>query len=442
MRRSQAPGRLLHALLLCASTGLAGPSAAQEESDPVGLLPQALDVVPVVDVRLRGGVDASRDLCAQPVPTTWFPVRGAVGVQAMALDRYGAKLTLGAAGALGDRAAEPELFLDEALVEIRLPWGDSLTQARIGRQAIEWLDGRLASVESFAQRPRRIDAIRLSAGLGLVDFDGFVAALDSQQQLADLGRNAPRAAGDYLGAAAASWHLGTVLTLEGHALGHIVNALAALDDPDIPGDERRPTRIATIGLSLQIAPAAMLQLNSTVNLQVGEARGLEHLAADAGSRLSLIGPWPGRPTLLLGYDFSSGASHPLSNRSTAFDAPLAAIHTRFGAADMLRPSNAQDTWIAARVSSEESSLALSGRRLALASVDDSWIDGSGRALVAAGSGATTLLGYEIDLEGNLKLAPGTTLELLYAMFVPDGMARKEVGPRTAHRLLIGMSLAY
>lgn len=429
-------------VVLGVATALASISPAQDDSDSAGVLPQALDVTPLVDLRLRSVIDASRDLRAQPEPAARFPLRGAVGVQASALERFGARLALGAAGALGDRATEPALFVDEALVEARLPWGDSLTQVRIGRQAIEWLDGRLVGAESFADQPRRIDAVRLSLGLGALDFDSFATALDSQQRLADLDLTAARSAGDYLGGAAATWRLGTRLTLDGHALGHIANAVASQDDPLVPGDERRPLRVATVGASVRIEPAQLVQASSAFDLQVGEARGLEHQAFDVSSRLALIGPWPGRPMLQVGFDQASGAPHPSTNRSSAFDAPLSAIHNRFGAGDLLRPSNAQDIWVAARAAVDASWLALSLHRLALTSANDAWIDGTGRTMVAAGGGDKTLLGYELDIEGNLELTSSVSLELLYALFVPDGLARSEVGPRTSHRLLVGIAIAY
>jgi len=428
--------------VLCVAIALASSAVAQDDGDPTSLLPAGLDVTPVADLRLRSVIDASRDLTSQPEPAATFPLRGVVGIQASARERYSARFALGAAGALGDRGTEPALFVDEALVEARLPWGDSLTQVRIGRQAIEWLDGRLVSAETFADRPRRLDAIRLSVGLGALDFDSFVTALDSQQRLADLGLKAARSAGDYLGGAAATWRLGTQLTLDGHALGHIANAVASQDDPLIPGDERRPLRIATVGATVRLEPATVVQASSAFDLQVGEARGLEHQAYDVSSWLALIGPWPGRPTLQVGYDQASGAPHPSTNRSGGFDAPLSAIHTRFGAADLVRPSNAQDLWVAARAAVDPSWLALSVHRLALTSANDVWIDGAGQTRVAAASRDATLLGYELDIEGSLELTSSVTLELLYALFVPDGLARTEVGPRTAHRLLVGMSIAY
>jgi len=441
-------------VLPCATIALlltaAGTARADDTLDDADLLGSLVDVAAVGDLRLRSRLDASRDLQSPPLPAARFPLLARAGAQAAVAEHYSARVVAGAAGLIGAPEDGVQPFLDEAYIETRLPLAAGLARLRLGRQALELFGGRLVSQNSFTDRPPRLDSARLTAGVSVLELDAFVALLDGLPALADADPWAHRPAEDIYGGLSLSGRLGTLLALEGHLLGRWAGAAAAQDDPATELDERQPIRIATVGGHVELRPSDFVEAVVGLSYQLGEMRSLEdsadlaigHEAIDLSLRLAIIGPWRGHPALRAGYDFTSGDRSDLDNRSDGFDAPLAEIHARYGAADMLRPRNAQDVFVAISAEEADSTLELSLHRLSLASVEAPWVDGSGDQRAGRVGGDERLLGHEIDLEGSLMLVDAVQIELLYAVFLPDGMARIQVGAVAAHRLLAGIRLAF
>lgn len=425
------------AFVVCATT-VAAIAAAQDDYD---MLP-SLDVTPVGDVRIRGRMDASRDLVSQPLAEGSFPLLGRMGVQAIVSDQYVAKIVAGSSGQLGVRGTGPDFYLDEAFLETRMPWTSGAVRIRAGRQAVDLFSSRLVSSEAFLHRPRRLDSIRCTADVRELEIDAFVAMLDSQKQLSNLDRSLGRSDGDYLAALSLNWHLASILALEAHILGRLATALNQQDNAFTELDEREPMRIATVGWNIHLRPLSLLNASAGLSYQLGEMRSLDHQALDLSLRLNVVSRWRGKPTLQVGYDFSSGDNRRNDNHSNSFDAPLSTSHRRYGGADLLQPSNAQDLFMAIVLREEGSQLSLSLHRLALASSHAPWIDVDGEHRTSGLTSDDNLLGFELDFEATLVLADPVSIDLLYAVFWPDDLARSEVGPQVAHQLLAGVTLFF
>ncbi|MFH1811244.1 MAG: alginate export family protein [Pseudomonadota bacterium] len=430
--RIHAAGAVVALLLLCAGA----PSRAQDVPTYGDLALDFGEARVVGDVRLRSSLDASRDLSSQPDLDARFPVLARVGAEAAVAESYAARVLLGAVGELGLRREEPALFVDEAWVEARTGLLGGLARLRFGRQALELQDGRLVSSEAFVTHPRRVDALRGSASIGDLELESFLAILSTA--LAAPSPATDTAPDDLLGGVLASYQLGSWLRVGGHILGQLGTAVDSIDIPAITGDERTPLRILTLGLEARACPLTWLEAVAALSLQVGEARALEQQAVDLHLHTQAAVPGPGQPTLRLGYDLAGGDRNPFDLRSNSFRNPLGARHARFGASDLLAPRNAQDLFVALRIQEQNSWAELSLHRLQLDSTREAWLDGEGREILAAPAGDEHLLGYDLDVAGHLAVHPQLSVELLYALFLPDGVARTAVGNQAAHRLLLGV----
>ncbi len=434
--------RALYVAIVLGGLGLALPSSAEISLDSLDLLPPEVDVQPVGDLRLRTRVDASRDLRSEPDPATRFPSRARLGVQVGYDDSLAGRLLLGGNANLGEPAADAGLFIDEAYVEGRLPWAGGLARLRFGRQALQQGAGRQISSDEFLDRPRRLDALRATAALAEFELDSFVALLGDHAELARGPGRTGLTTADLLAGLALGWHLSTLLDLRLQVLGLLGEPVARVDDASSEGDLRQPVQMLTLGLDSVLRPATWLTLDSGLAVQLGETRALEQLAHDLHLTATLRAPLPGHPALRIGYELSSGDRQPFDNRGGDLVNPLGSRHDRYGAADLLYPANAADLWLSVGVEDELSWLRLSLHRLSLASGRDAWIDASGQVLASPGDSEENLLGHEIDLEGWLALHDQVAIELLYAMFLPDGAGRDRVGTRAAHRLLVGCALSF
>lgn len=437
-RQVALPGTM--ALLLLA--GWPGSVRADDGLIDDELLSAPFEVTPLGEVRVRGQLDASRDLVSEPVPAGALPIRGVLGALVTVQDLFGAKLALSAHSRLG--TPEPVLGtqLDEGYVELRLPLPAGQGRLRLGRQAVQLLDGRLVGSDAFLEQPRRLDAVWLQANSGPFVLDAMTTALGSLPLPLAVPVDTPRTDRDYLAAVVASWSLEHALRISAFALGQLTFPVATSDDPGSEVDEREGLRLATLGAEIRLEPISLLRGLAGLGVQLGERGGLEHQAVDLWLRLEVIGPWKGSPTLYGGFDHSGGDLGPLDNRSGRLSMPVAARHTRYGAADLLDPANAQDLYAGIRLQEDLSRGSVSVHRLALASSHDAWRDIHGAVLLEAPGGEQRLLGHEIDVKLSLSLAEPVSLQGLYALFLPDGVARQQVGTRAAHRILLGLEILF
>lgn len=404
-------------------------------------LPEAVTVEPVASLRLRSWVDLSPDLSASDQPALSLPILGRLGAQLNVGTDYSGRLVLGSQGVLAS-TAQPTVFVDEAYLDATTRIGPGLARLRMGRQGLRWGQGRLLSEEDFAARPRRLDALRISAALSQFELDVFVAQLGAVVEEQARGTLLELDQKDQLGGARLSWSPQQKIGVAVDSMLFLLRPLQATDLIGVEGDQRQGGQVFNLGVDVNFAPWAWLRLDWAGSLQMGEFRGLAHSAYDLSVASTLSSFWDAGQRLHFGYDLASGDGHSLDNRSTAFINPLGERHQRFGLGDFLGNSNTADLWVGLLAQRSAGQVAITLHRLALSDAQGPWVDATGQVLAGPSQDLQDLLGYGVDLHVEAVLATQISVELTYAMFVPSVGAAQRLGDQVAHRLVAGLAFSY
>jgi len=209
------------ATLVLAMEGLA---AAQERREPPRFTAGEYTFLPEIDVRLRGegrNNAADFELPLRQKDTWGLLTRARVGL-GVERDFLRAKVTLQDARYVGRNTASlvvptpfgPYEAYAEATMSTPRP-----SFVRVGRQAVEWGEGRLLGVADFSPTGRSLDAIRARGVLGDLEIEGLAALVTAPTSETDAlaGRElyvVPARSGTQLVAFRASYTFLPLLTVE------------------------------------------------------------------------------------------------------------------------------------------------------------------------------------------------------------------------------------
>jgi hypothetical protein len=358
-----------------------------------------------------GGLDAA----GQPTPRVRDPwlifERTRLGIGA---DRgaIGAQVTLQDARAWG---TTPTSVLDtpaasfgpyEAYVDAHTGHGPRASFLRIGRQAVQWGEGRLIGISDWSPTGRALDAVRGHVAHGHFDFEILAVLLDAPRPLGQ-GLGEPTTSqvtsGNELYGVSAAWTLDPLFKIEAFGIGEIARnggGDSALQTARNSGE----TYVASLRAS---GDSRGFKYGAEGAYEFGRAAALNDasrsayaLAAHVGKTFESVAL---APTLTIGGSFASGDNtHTgFSNTSTTykqFDPLLPDVHSHFGAMDIFSWSNVVEG--NARISVvpvHSTRVDVEYRYARLATAAGEWLNGYLEPVGQSDGKSGAELGHELDV---------------------------------------------
>jgi hypothetical protein len=315
-------------------------------------------------------------------------------------------------------------------------WGEARTASprplfvRLGRQPVEWGEGRLLGTSDWSATGRSLDAIRAGAPVGDGQAEVLAAVLSDP--------SAPTSAyGELLGARG-QWAIHPLFAAEAYALARFVQTVPALV-AGVADHAQGETYVGALRLHGETSAWAW-GLEGAYELghaaDIGEDRSAW---AAAGHVAHTFDRLVFAPSLRLGASYASGDTGGSTYR--AFDPLLPDVHTWHGAMDLFSWSNEEEASVrAAFAPFTDGVVSVEYRYARLAQAKDAW---TSAYLLFLGQDATNTsqeLGHEID--GVVSWSPWTCLELTAgysALILGDGAraileARGTTQPATVSHL--------
>jgi len=359
-----------------------------------------------------GGLDAA----GQPSPRTRDPwliferTRLGLGAERGSI---GGQITLQDARAWG---TTPTNVLDtpaasfgpyEAFVDAHTANGSRPSFVRIGRQAVQWGEGRLIGISDWSPTGRALDAIRAHVATGHFDFEILGVLLDAPRPFGPgLGESSSSqvTSGNELYGASAAWTIDPLLKIEAFGIAEIARnggGASALETARNSGE----TYVASLRAS---GDSRGFKYGAEGAYEFGRAAALDDATRSALAFAAHVGKTfdhaPLTPTLTVGGSYASGDSTPPgvggATRTTyrQFDPLLPDLHSHFGAMDIFSWSNVvEENARLSFVPARTTRIDLEYRYARLATAAGEWLNGYLQPVGQSDGKSGAELGHEIDV---------------------------------------------
>ena len=352
--------------------------------------------------------------------------------------RVGAQLTLqdarvlgwlpGSSAALtpsGSAAVQPY----EAYLDLRSDAERPGIEARIGRQAVSWGEGRLLGSRDWSQAAASFDAVRVQAhfGEGLADLEAFAALLAPPGSVPPpLGVNGSQSvgAGAQLFGVRNAWHLAALMNLEASLLARIARGPLPMEltggdtftaDLRAYGDYRGVSYSAEG--AYQLGRVAGYGLNRSLGAFAGAARLDWQTALPLDVRFGLSGAYA-----------SGDASGGNGSRLQRFDPILPDVHRHHGMMDLVAWSNLLDGAASVGVRPlQRFDAQVRYAFLGLAQPGDRWTSSGMLPVGVAPDNTSRVLGHELDARIAFEATESVSFDAGYGLMVTGAGARNILG---------------
>ncbi len=443
-------------------------ASAQEHPEKPRLELGSFTLSPEVDVRLRGEVRRDPADFVVPVGALAVP-EGAWAVLSRA--RLGltvergpllAKITLQDARAMGEGApalafggsvAPPAFGPYEAFVEARSSAAVP-SFVRLGRQAVEWGEGRLLGVADFSPTGRSLDAVRARGVVGDLEIEGLAALLVAPSVTTATNGIAPRTdgrTGTQLFGIRAAYTVAPALKLELFGFARVADGAA-------PAGTRARDTFTLSRASGETFTASLRVSGRTNDVSYGIEGAAQSGSPNGETTTTVDGPvvpsatsvaafsvsghvdwhiprgWLSPTVRVLG-GYATGDSNRADGRHTQFDPLLPDTQRWHGAFDLFGFSNLAD--LGGQLALSPSSLVtatLGYRHARLAEARGDWVGSTLVTLGRANRDTSGSLGHELSAKLEVTPLPGLTFALSYAALVYGDGAKAVWEARRAEQM--------
>lgn len=297
------------------------------------------------------------------------------------------------------RDTAPATAAHLAYAEVREP-GPRGSFLRLGRQEIQWGDGRLLGRSDWSITGRSLDAVRGVWVVGNFDIEGFASVLSLPGALPpDVSRNASTQAassqvegpGAQLHGLRVAWHIAPLLVVEVNGLARYVRLPAPAQI--VPSDLYvAGMRLSGRHMGFQYSAEGVWQAGRIA--AVGESDPIRAYAGAARAEVPIGLFWKMRLGAQAAY---ASGQKPGESTITRFDPILPDVHTAHGPMGLYAWSNVIEGagWLGF-TPFRESKLTLGYRYVALAQPGDAWQSSSLVRIGANASNESRFLGHELD----------------------------------------------
>ncbi len=368
--------------------------------------------------------------------------RGPVGAQLTLQDARAWGTTPTTVVALPDASFAPY----EAYLDAHSGMGARASFVRVGRQAVQWGEGRLIGISDWSPTGRSLDAIRAKGATGHFDFEALAVLLDSPRPLGqDLGepQSSQVTSGNELYGLRAGWTIDPLLVVEAFGIAEIARnggGDSVLETARNSGE----TYVASLRVS---GDSRGFGYGAEGAYEFGRAAALNDatrsayaLAAHVGKTFESIAI---APSIRVGASYASGDDRTPGVVDTSgatykqFDPLLPDVHTQYGAMDIFSWSNTAEANARVGIApSRVTKIDLEYRYAELVKSRGEWLNGYLEPVGRANSGSG-VLGHELDL--GFAWRPWIPLDLRAGyslLFLGDGaraiMAAEGRGERQAN----------
>jgi hypothetical protein len=319
----------------------------------------------------------------------------------------------------------------ETYIEIHTTGPQRPTYLRVGRQAIEWGDGRLLGKADFSPTGRVLDAARLHWSTGVWDFEALASMLDSPRPLgvAFADASAQTATwGAQLYGLLGHWAIGPLLRVEAMGLARVVSRRSALSgDGSVFSLARSQGETYTASLRIHgeakgWAYSAMGAIQGGT-VRVPGFRTSERLAGAAAAKVGkTFDGLIGTPTFQVVGSFATGDTG--SGSYGQFDPLLPDVHTHHGLLNVFALSNLFDIGGKATiVPFRDGTISAEYRHAQLLESNGEWINGYLFAVSGPRGGGLFDLGHEIDIAFRWHPHPALDIAAGYGALILGDAAR-------------------
>ncbi len=435
------------ATLSCGLASAPAVASAQEHPEKARIELGSLTFLPEIDVRLRGEMRNDRPDFARIAQrrVQWSMLsRARLGV---AVERgfVAAKITLQDARALGNGPSPltlghgpplPAFGPYEAFVEARSSAARP-SFVRIGRQAVEWGEGRLLGVADFSPTGRSLDAARARAVWGNVEIEALGVLLaqptfverNAGDELVAFSRT-----GAQLAAARIAYSYAPLLSIELFGFARFTDLTPqGTISPALGVFSYARARSQLYTASLRISGRDdVLSYGVEGAVQGGDAIVEKEqpilaysVAGHIDRRFSRL-LW--KPTLRVIGGYASGG--PRAGKLAHFDPLLPDTQRWHGRFDLFGFSNLADVGGQIEATPLTDVTAFLGYRYAhLANADGEWIGAALDTIGAPGPGTSGALGHEMSFGLSVEPLPGFTLAASYSALVLGESAKSVFASR-------------
>ena len=364
----------------------------------------------------------------------------------------GAQLTLQDARAWGTTPtsvlASPEASFGpyEAYLDAHSGTGARASFVRVGRQAVQWGEGRLIGISDWSPTGRSLDAIRAKWAPGHFDFEALAVLLESPRPLGE-GLGEPQSSkvtsGNELYGLRAGWTIDPLLVVEAFGIAEIARnggGDSVLETARNSGE----TYVASLRVS---GDSRGFGYGAEGAYEFGRAAALNDVTRSAYAFAAHVGKtfesMAIEPSIRVGASYASGDDRTPgvvdASRTTykQFDPLLPDVHTEYGAMDIFSWSNTAEANARLGIApSRVTHLDLEYRYAQLVKSAGEWLNGYLEPVGRANSGSAAL-GHELDL--GFAWRPWVPLDLRAGyslLFLGDGgraiMAAEGRGERQAN----------
>ncbi len=405
-------------------------------------------LAPTLEIRTRaeyrhdpvdmGGLDTA----GQPTPRVRDPwliferTRLGVGAERGAI---GAQVTLQDARAWG---TTPTSVLEtpaasfgpyEAYVDAHTGKGPRASFLRIGRQPVQWGEGRLIGVSDWSPTGRALDAIRGHLATGHFDFEILGVLLDAPRPLGQ-GLGEPTSSqvtsGNELYGISAAWTLDPLFKIEAFGIAEIARNGGG-DSPLQTARNSGETYVASLRAS---GDGRGFKYGAEGAYELGRAAGLNDVTRSAYALAAHVGKTferaPLTPSLRIGGSYASGDdTHSAFGNSSStykqFDPLLPDVNTHYGAMDVFAWSNVVEANARVSVVPVRTTIALVEYRYArLAKAAGEWLNGYLEPVGQSDGKSGAELGHEIDVGFGWRPWVPFEIRAGYSMFLLGDGARE------------------
>lgn len=327
----------------------------------------------------------------------------------------------------------------ETFVEIHTTGAQRPSFLRVGRQVVQWGDGRLLGNADHSPTARSLDAARARWSAGSWDFEGLAAFLDTPRPLGVAFSDASAQTttwGAQLYGVNVGWAIDPLLKLEATGLARVVQQGALPIDGSVFGLARSQGETYTAALRVHgdskgwVYSATGMVQGGTLNLPVSGTnptlRTRERLAgAVAGSFAKTFDGLLWTPTVQLNGGYATGDTG--SGTYNQFDPLLPDVHVHHGLLDVFALSNIIDLGGKITVVPfREGKIGVEYRYVMLADSHGEWLNGYLFAVGRAQADDKRDLGHEIDLHIGWRPHPALDLAAGYGAFLVAGEAARNI----------------
>ncbi len=294
----------------------------------------------------------------------------------------------------------------EAYVDAHTGKSPRASFLRIGRQAVQWGEGRLIGVSDWSPTGRALDAIRGHLATGHFDFEVLGVLLDAPRPLGQ-GLGEPTASqvssGNELYGISGGWTLDPLLKIEAFGIAEIARNGGG-DSPLQTARNSGETYVASLRAS---GDSRGFKYGAEGAYEFGRAAALNDSARSAYALTAHVGKTfenaPLVPTLRIGGSYASGddthsAFSTGSSTYKQFDPLLPDVHTGFGAMDVFSWSNVVEGNARVSIVPVRTTIVdVEYRYARLATAAGEWLNGYLEPVGQSDGKSGAELGHEIDV---------------------------------------------